>query len=442
MAYSYERSTGDGSNRLFTIPFPYISKSHIHVYIDGVEDTGFTWINSGMIQTSGSPAIGTVVERRRTTPRTGALVTFTNASTLGEGDLNKAVLQELYISQEAFDTVEDALRLSQIDVFDAHGKRISNVANATQTADAVNKGQLDTAILAAGNVVIPTAPDVGKWLRATALGVWAWTALAWSDISGLIQSNISSIASWLNLGTAATRNVGTGANNIVQLDANAKLPAIDGSQLVNMPAPTSGRLLNVVVFTASGTYTKNPASNFVIAHVMGGGGGANGATGAGSISGSACSGAGGGYSMKRILTSALGATETVTVGAGGSRSASGASSGGGGGTSSFGAWCTATGGGQQNGGNGSGGDINLVGEGGHLVPHYGNAGIGGAHGGRAAGPFAGGPGVTTLTGSTNGSDAMPNGGGGGSSGVTTYNTAATVYGGAGGSGIVVIYEYA
>lgn len=38
------------------------------------------------------------------------------------------------------------------------------------------------------------------------------------------------------LGTAATLNVGTGPNNIVQLDGSSKLPAVDGSQLINLPA--------------------------------------------------------------------------------------------------------------------------------------------------------------------------------------------------------------
>lgn len=40
----------------------------------------------------------------------------------------------------------------------------------------------------------------------------------------------------LALGTAATLNVGTAANNIVQLDGTAKLPAVDGSQLTNVIA--------------------------------------------------------------------------------------------------------------------------------------------------------------------------------------------------------------
>ena len=40
-------------------------------------------------------------------------------------------------------------------------------------------------------------------------------------------------------GTAATVNTGTSANQIVKLDANAKLPAVDGSQLTNLPSGSS-----------------------------------------------------------------------------------------------------------------------------------------------------------------------------------------------------------
>jgi len=42
------------------------------------------------------------------------------------------------------------------------------------------------------------------------------------------------------LGTAATLGVGTAANNIVQLDGDAKLPAVDGSQLTNLPGGGGG----------------------------------------------------------------------------------------------------------------------------------------------------------------------------------------------------------
>jgi hypothetical protein len=49
-----------------------------------------------------------------------------------------------------------------------------------------------------------------------------------------------------NLGSAAFQNVGTGAGNVVQLDANAKLPAVDASQLKNVP-PMTGAQINTAL---------------------------------------------------------------------------------------------------------------------------------------------------------------------------------------------------
>lgn len=137
-------------------------------------------------------------------------------------------------------------------------------------------------------------------------------------------------------------------------------------------------LPNVQVFTGSGTWNKPDGVRAAMVELVGGGGGSGGAaaTAAGQ---QACSagGGGGGYSRKLIQASALGATETVTIGAGGAAGASGANAGTAGGTTSFGAHCSATGGGFSSGaaavtadrlqdtggggGVGSSGDMNLVG---------------------------------------------------------------------------------
>ena len=55
--------------------------------------------------------------------------------------------------------------------------------------------------------------------------------------SGTITLEVNSIANTkiTGLGTSSTLDVGTSANNVVQLDGTAKLPAVDGSQLTNIP---------------------------------------------------------------------------------------------------------------------------------------------------------------------------------------------------------------
>ncbi len=131
-------------------------------------------------------------------------------------------------------------------------------------------------------------------------------------------------------------------------------------------APTGG-LKSVQTFTSSGTWTKPAGVNKVIVELVGGGG-------AGGFGASGGAGAGG-YS-KKFISSGLGSTETVTIGAGGL--ATGAGNGNNGGSTSFGSHLSATGG-QGGGGSGfeggigSNGNINLRGERGNAPDGNGGA---------------------------------------------------------------------
>lgn len=64
-------------------------------------------------------------------------------------------------------------------------------------------------------------------------------------------------ASKITAGTLATArlDVGTGANQIVKLDASSKLPAVDGSQLTNLPNTTTSTVLSGFVTGANSTVT-------------------------------------------------------------------------------------------------------------------------------------------------------------------------------------------
>ena len=64
------------------------------------------------------------------------------------------------------------------------------------------------------------------------------TTGAAANVSGLatvaISGAYSDVIGTPSLGTAAALNVGTGANNIPQLDSNGNLPALDGSSLTGI----------------------------------------------------------------------------------------------------------------------------------------------------------------------------------------------------------------
>ena len=69
-----------------------------------------------------------------------------------------------------------------------------------------------------------------------------------NNLSDLVSA--STARTNLGLGTAATLNAGTAANNAVQLDGSARLPAVDGSQLTNL---SSGAPTGSVIAFAGGS---------------------------------------------------------------------------------------------------------------------------------------------------------------------------------------------
>lgn len=190
MAYSYENFSGDGVTTDFSVNKPYLERDHITLLADAVS-VAFTWVSDTLIRADVAPAVGTGnVKVLRTTPVLNPLVDFEDDSTLKESDLDTANLQTLYVAQETLDNSDDVIN-SSAGAWDAVSKRLSGLADGTDADDAVNKGQLDGAILAAGNVVIPDNPaDDGKALVASG-GSWAWGSVAYGYISGMAANVVS-----------------------------------------------------------------------------------------------------------------------------------------------------------------------------------------------------------------------------------------------------------
>uniref|UniRef100_A0AAU7GWC0 Tail fiber assembly n=1 Tax=Streptomyces phage Geonosis TaxID=3158856 RepID=A0AAU7GWC0_9CAUD len=227
----------------------------------------------------------------------------------------------------------------------------------------------------------------------------------------------------------------------------------DGGLFVPAPAASGGALGMVVYLTvAGGTWDKAtyPDANWLRVRVIGGGGGGAGATSAASQAIARGGGAGGNYGESWIDVSTLGASTTVTVGAGGSAGAAANGAGGTGGTSSFGTAVIALGGGgapntavSAAAGVSPSGDpqglgthqVYTLGERGQRgIWHSATVGMAGGGGSGGCGFGTGGRGGISGGAANGQTGSGPGGGGGGGH----SQNAAVAAGGAGGPGAVIV----
>jgi len=113
-----------------------------------------------------------------------------------------------------------------------------------------------------GNVVLLDAvglPAVNGSQLTSVTGTDATKLAITNNLSDL--NNAGTARTNLGLGTSAVIDVGTGASEIVQLDGSSRLPAVDGSQLTNLPSSGGGGFTYSAVATGD-----SPVSGAVSTH--------------------------------------------------------------------------------------------------------------------------------------------------------------------------------
>lgn len=90
---------------LFTVPFPYIRKGDVRVYVGGVllTDSQYQWETDSQIEVLRPMGDGAKVVIRRFTRRDVKWAEYNDGSTLTDHDLNIVTNQLLYITQELYD---------------------------------------------------------------------------------------------------------------------------------------------------------------------------------------------------------------------------------------------------------------------------------------------------------------------------------------------------
>ena len=203
--------TSNGSTPTFSFSFPYIAKSHIKAFVNGVEDTNITFPTSSSVTLSSTPANGATVTIQRFTPTNSRLIDFQDGSVLTSADLDQSADQNFFIAQETTDNVSSNLSLTSSNVYDANNKRIINVANPINAQDAVTKHYLENTWLSTSD----------KANITTVAGVSSQIALL----------GVASVITDMNtLGTTANvNNISTVASNITDVNSFANRYRISAS---------------------------------------------------------------------------------------------------------------------------------------------------------------------------------------------------------------------
>lgn len=147
MADTITTYIGNGTQTDFSIPFDYLKKSFVRVYVDNTLLTGgdygdttadYYFLDKTTVRLKTPPAEDIEVTIRRYTSATERIVSFEDASILKATDLDTSQLQSFHIAEEARDVINDALVKDLDGNWDALGNRITNVGDPVDGGDAIN----------------------------------------------------------------------------------------------------------------------------------------------------------------------------------------------------------------------------------------------------------------------------------------------------------------
>lgn len=160
MAYSWQEQTKPAGTQDIQCDIEYLDKSYIHVYLDGVETTGYTWTSSTNIRLNTALTADTTVLLIRKTEREYLYIEFASGSPFIEVNVDSQNTQFLHLTQEL---VEGRAIPGFYGDISMNGYRITSVADPVDLQDAATKHYVDV-----GDARLDTRIDAehAAWISA------------------------------------------------------------------------------------------------------------------------------------------------------------------------------------------------------------------------------------------------------------------------------------
>jgi hypothetical protein len=218
--FSYAQYTGNGSTTTFSVPFPYLLKAHVKVYLDLVietgvysallaDGTGYAWTSNTQIQTTVAPGVGVQLTVRRETPNGSQVVVWNDGSNLIAEDLNISDLQTFYIVQEWVDYATRSNEVSQ----DAIAQALAAVATANAALQR-SGGTMTGPIVLAGDPTQPLNPATKQYTDAADAVLQSDINTRWNKSTDTVESTEAWVSSDANVPTTGAAD--TQFSTIVQ----------------------------------------------------------------------------------------------------------------------------------------------------------------------------------------------------------------------------------
>lgn len=153
------------------------------------------------------------------------------ASRLQQELLGTAALLDVGTGASNVVQLDGSSRLPAVD-----GSQLTNLPSSGDLLAANNLSDVSNAATSLANLNGQTQGDALDDWNTLGACVGASEVPVCTGAGTYAYQDAATFRGTVGLGSAAVEDVGTGASNVVQLDGSSRLPAVDGSQLTNLPA--------------------------------------------------------------------------------------------------------------------------------------------------------------------------------------------------------------